>query len=284
MMERDLTDGRRIKLHQENIYYLRRVLENVKNGWRPGIAVPAGLEKANGYVEGKVATFSVAACVIQIVGQEIVYDFESRQRQKFTYREARGKDFKMPYILPGIAFTLGGGSGVNYAGYLWGFTGGDRIEDDYSGYFVGTALGLSQSVGKIPGTKIQVGGAIGLGQFTGAGNNDNPLASINGKGVVQGQVLYFGGGASTKSKSIKLPFDASFTATWYDVARVNGEKRPIDDYSIGRQELQMLRDVRSGDGSPVTAPSLMRKIGSTVGVNTFVKRGWIDPVDYATLQ
>jgi RHS repeat-associated protein len=69
-------------------------------------SVPALLNNANGYVEGKVSMFSAVGCVWTIVGEEIVYDFQSRQRQKFTYTHAPWD--KRGYApVPGLAFWDG---------------------------------------------------------------------------------------------------------------------------------------------------------------------------------
>jgi RHS repeat-associated protein len=280
-MERNLADGRRLKLHEENIHYLRNVLENIKNGWRPKyLSVPVVLDNANGYVEGHVKAFSAFVCVWTITGEEIVYDFASRQRQKFTYTEARGYQKGIPWIPPGLAFSLWGGSEAAYGGFLWGFSG-RGIVGDYSGYFVGTSLGFNP--GLLKGPRIEGGPALGWGQFTGAGNESNHWAAINGRGVVRGQVAYFGIGASSSiaegSRVSKWPIDASMAGTSYEVVK----DRPVDDYSRG-QELQMLEDVRKGASSPVNIPNTMRNFGASVGANTFVKNGWITPVDYERLR
>jgi RHS repeat-associated protein len=239
----------------------------------PPPLVPNG---ANGYVEGKVSIFSAVGCVWTIVGEEIVYDFQSRQRQKFTY--TRGP-------VPGLAFSIWGGSKAAYGGFLWGFTG-DGVVNDYKGYFVGTSLGVNASIFKKLG--FNAGPGIGWGQFSGTG--DRPFGAVTGgPGIISGDVVYFSLNASTdikllgKSRLRFLPVDASASGTLYTAVK----GRAIDRYR-GR-EFDMLEDVRNADDSPIRHVPLIfngfsdpniRNMGAKVGAATFVKNGWIAPDEW----
>ena len=298
LLERITIDGSVVKLHEEDASYLYNVLAGIHAGWSP-LRVPPWINGANGYVEGRVATASIMACVTSVQGEEIVYDFASGQRQKFTYTEAHDDQKAHPILPSGLAFSIYGGSEVKYAGYLWEFSGVKGVRSDYSGYFVGTSTGLDPTVintSKFFGKPFWGASMpLGIGQFTGAGSADNPWAAINGRGVVRGKVLYYGGGvgldksiASSLDKALgtvskklpglaailNLPIDASFAATDYTPA----EGSEVDFYR-GR-ELQMLRDLRNGDSSPVSIPQAVRDRGVTVGANVFVKQGRMTPGDY----
>ncbi|MBN1993678.1 MAG: hypothetical protein JW953_13335 [Anaerolineae bacterium] len=125
-----------------------------------------------------------------------------------------------------------------------------------------------------------MGGAIGWGQFTSAGTDDNPWAALNGRGTVSGDVYYLnvGIGLSAKGKA-KWPIDAAFVGTWYQPI-----DRVADNYKD--RELQMLRDLRNGDNTPLnfvnyTGPlGVLRSMGVKVGASTFSKNGWITPDEY----
>jgi RHS repeat-associated protein len=249
--------------------------------------LPSVLKQANGYVEGKVTVFSAVACVWQITGEEIVYDFETRERQKFTYTHAKGYQKGVPIIPPGLAFSVVGGSKAAYGGFLWGFT--ERgIEQDYSGYFVGTSLGINASIFSKLVKQAGAGPGVGWGQFMGHGNT--PFGAITGKGDrISGQVVYFSMGAELskqlfgKSSVLKWPVDATFAGTWYTPAK--DTHKPYDP----GQELQILEDVKNGNGSPVQHVPLMlatglydpdiRNMGAAVGANVFIRKGWIAPAE-----
>jgi hypothetical protein len=87
-------------------------------------------------------------------------------------------------------------------------------------------------------------------------------------------MVVFGSLWSTLAQDAEVTFSRSFTEgfTFYEV----------DDYT-GR-ELQMLRDIRSGGGTPITnyfGPlKSLRYLGVKVGASIFYKNDWINFDEY----
>jgi hypothetical protein len=225
----------------------------------------------NGYIEGYVESTSLGPCVLRISGEEIVYNFERGESQKFTYREVRLSDYfdiDSELAMPGLTFSLlGGGQKMFYAGVLSGFTGRRTTESEYSGYFVGTNLGAS--IGpplKIKEETLPVATnvTVGWGQFTGTNLFDDVV-------IVSGDFMYWGGAASGGTGRVDLPIDASATGTIY---QPDGPAKQYDD------KINLLRDIRDGYSSPIPSPGIfnttLRKHGVRVGLNVFIRKGWID--------
>ena len=243
----------------------------------PDYKIANELKDANGYLEGRVVASSIIACVVDIVGEEIVYDFETLERQKFTYTEAGGFS-----PVPGLAFSLGGRSETFYGGFLWGFSRESDITNDYQGIFRGANFGISLSAPFAKAIeKLGVKLAPHAGVSTGISIFDNPHNPS-----FYGRAGYISYGASAGSGKLSgllfLSPDASAALTEY--VAVEGSKRLYLN-----NELQMLRDVDTGNSSPVPRPLSIpipfnniygeplsldfRDAGVAVGANTFARNG-----------
>ncbi len=251
----------------------------------PSYTLANGLQDFNGYVEGRVTILNVFFCSFGVVGEEIVYDFESRQRQRFKYSASSDSG------IGGLTSTLYGYEYIVYGGLLRGFTG-NGITNDYEGKNVGISADASlvipfQGILKGIGVGASKSGAH-LAKHSGVLSNfysgqgglswvGAPGSHSGGPGV-NGLINYYGPAPSISYSPVNL------SVTYTEVERDG----PVQSYQ--GYEDKMLKDVLNGDGSPnsvfplsVTMPFNntsgdkldfnLRSAGAAVGANTFNRNG-----------
>jgi hypothetical protein len=174
--------------------------------------------------------------VLGIGGQEVVYDFQTRERGIFTYK-GHVSWLGSPFGPSGICTTIVGASVSSYVGFISGFTNRvNGLAQEYSGPFwvdqVGPDFPLLQPI-------VNAGG--GIGDFTSV-----DAGTIIPNGVVGGVIGYV---------------DASVGLGISDVIWASGALY-LADYNMNelksydRNIVEMMQDIRMGNNSLPLPPAI----------------------------
>ncbi len=211
-----------------------------------------------------MTTTTAFACQLVVLGEEVIYDFRSGERAKFTYTGApEHTDFRtlqlqmgdtpLTFGPTGVDSSLFGVSAVYYAGPIWGFkeTKIGSLRDEYSGPF--WSGGVSTIGGKIPKLKIDI--SLNASIFPGVDSDGSPNFQLWGVTVPIG----VGKGLSKIGKFKLSQLPANISVGWTSYKIIGGSeyayRRNNHDPNRLKNEpidyTSMRRDMLNGVGSPI---------------------------------
>ncbi len=183
----------------------------------------AGLLDPNGYSEGKMSNFTGLFANWVVRGEELVYDFETLERAKFSVTARIDEETGEEHWIAGGCTSIVNFTGATYTSVIFGFDQDDGIVKDYSG--------VSKSIG---------GGFSIIGVGTGAilfSSVDRGTSSINWD--VVGISFYQ-----------ELGIDISLSLILEAGAMVI-EYQPIDVVKKYNSIDELAQDIVKGEGSPI---------------------------------